>query len=266
VRLVDGGGALGAVAQDPVPHPLPAPPLEPEAPHDGPGVRGGLPVEGEGVGLVEPVPVPAGDDVVLVGGPPHHPGDESLPDPGHPLRPEGVGAFVPSVEAPRDIYVLGVGGPYGEVGTLLPVHGHEVGSQLFVQPEVASLVEEVQVLVGKKGHVVSHGSILPPPLSAWFPALRRRSISRRMRITWGISGNASNPCRAFLSQFGRSFQVPGTFWGSVSRYRSSRLTMTTPALLAAREERHAARTACAPGRSFPSHPVRRRTDASAFFP
>src|SRR4030067_785270 len=31
------------------------------------------------------------------------------------------------------------------------------------------------------------------------------------------------------------------------------------------EETHAARPPCAPGRSFPSHPVRRRNDASAFF-
>ena len=74
------------------------------------------------------------------------PGDEALPDArAVPAGRERVAGGVPAVEVADDGDGGRVGGPDGEVGALAAVDGEGVGAELVPEPEVAALLEEVDV-------------------------------------------------------------------------------------------------------------------------
>ena len=127
------------------------------------------------------------------------------------------------------------------------------------------LVEEVEVVVGEQAGVLRHvrgwrglrHDLLPrparrppvAPIAAARPSVahpgpprRRRSSSTAFRAstTSGLAANSSKARRALRRQFGRSTPVPGTFCGSTSPHRSSRLTSSRRAGLAARRSRNPA--------------------------
>ena len=156
VHLVDGHRGIESVAGTPRRHPLRVAPGVVQVPDDGSGLRRGLVVDAERVGLVRPVAVKAGVHVVLVDVALAEAGYEALPDPRLAPRPEKVAPLVPAVEIARHRQPLGVRRPDREVDTFGAVGGDHVRAQLVVEIEVTPLVEQEQVVLGEQANVVPH--------------------------------------------------------------------------------------------------------------
>ena len=196
--LVDRDRGVGAAALGPLGHPLGVAPLVGEVPDDGGGLRRHLGVEGEGIGLLDPVALVVGADEVLVVRALPDARDEALPDAGGAAGMEAVLAVVPAVEVADDRDLIRIRRPDAEIDALdaVLVVG-QVGSQLVVEAVVRSFVEEVGVFLGQQGRGVRqkllaafrrhgrHGMSLlgrRGPASVWVPR-RSRPPGSRPRIS-----------------------------------------------------------------------------------
>src|SRR5262249_21604512 len=138
VDLVDGDGGRQAVGSLAAGQPAVVVPGVVQRPDDGGGLGRHLPPEGRGGGLVHAGAVVAGDDVVLVVGPPADARDEAFPDARVGARLQRLLGRGPAVEVAHDVDLLGAGGPYGEVGAGDAVHDARVGPELVVKAGVAA--------------------------------------------------------------------------------------------------------------------------------
>ena len=77
-------------------------------------------------------------------------GNETFPDARVSFRSERVALLTPVIEAAGNKNSLRVRRPHGKIGTLLTIDPHEMGTELIVQPRVASLVEEIEILVAQQ--------------------------------------------------------------------------------------------------------------------
>ena len=165
VQFVNGNRTVQGVVVLPVLHPrLVAPPVV-EVPDHRAGSWRDLGRESEGICLVDTVILFPGDDMVFVVDSFAHPWNEALPYPGIPPRSQGMVRFVPSVKVSHQKYLLRVRREYSEIGAQGSLQRDRVRAQLFVQSQVAPLVEEVEVLfrqqadLADRGFVYAHGPL-----------------------------------------------------------------------------------------------------------
>ena len=119
-------------------------------------LRWSLGVEGERVGLLDAIVSVAGLDPVFVCRPLAEARDQALPDSGRVPWLEGMRRAVPAVEVADDRDSPRVGRPHGEVSTRDAVMVYKVRAEMVVQPQVAALVEQEQVVGREQGEVVAH--------------------------------------------------------------------------------------------------------------
>jgi hypothetical protein len=62
--------------------------------------------------------------------------------------------FVPAVKIPYNIYFLGIRGPHGKTSALFTFMFHGVSPELFIQPKMAPLIEEIEIIVCDWTHIV----------------------------------------------------------------------------------------------------------------
>src|SRR5215213_3110908 len=107
--------------------------------------------KGEGIGFQrKEVPVRA-SDLIFVQGALAHLRDEDLPHPNPWMLAHDVPSSVPEVEIPDHRDAPGVRGPHGEARTCDAFELYRVRPELFVEPEVVALAEEVKVLLAEDG-------------------------------------------------------------------------------------------------------------------
>jgi hypothetical protein len=61
-----------------------------------------------------------------------------------------MAGFVPAVEVADDEDPFRVRRPYGEIGAAFALLARQASAELVVKPEVASLVEKIQIIVGQQ--------------------------------------------------------------------------------------------------------------------
>src|SRR3990172_1023721 len=166
MHLVDRHRLVEAVPLPARGHPFLVVPLIIEVPDDGGELRRDLIENRERIGLIHAVAVEARADVVLVKGPFADGRDETFPNAGLSSRMETVTALVPFIEFADDAYKIGVRRPHRKIRTRVTVLLHQAGAELFVEPEVAALVEKINIVVGDvtTGVVRFHQQTLPPAL------------------------------------------------------------------------------------------------------
>jgi hypothetical protein len=147
VHLVDRDRGVRPVPPRPVGHPLSVRPGEVELRDD--GARAGRRLGGERVRirLVHAVALEAGHDVVLVRRA-RDAGNESLPDARLPARLERFRSHVPAVPIPHDRDRPRVGSEDDKEDAGRPLERGRMRAELLVDPQVRSLVEEMQIIVG----------------------------------------------------------------------------------------------------------------------
>ncbi len=119
-----------------------------EVPDDRGRVGRQLPEKGEGVPLVDHVPIVIRDDVVFVDGPFPDLRDEAFPDSrAIPACGQRVSLGIPLVEVPDDGDLGGVGGPDGEIRPLDTTVLDHVGAQLLIEAKVIAFLEQVDVVI-----------------------------------------------------------------------------------------------------------------------
>ncbi len=183
VYLVHGEGRVQPVRRAPPAHPVVVVPLVVEAPQARRGLGRRFPEEGEGIALVHPITVETGKDAVLVIHPRRDARDEAFPDAGAvAARRQPVALGVPVVEVADHRHAFGVGRPHGEVRPLPAPALAQVGAQLLVQPAVAALPEQVDVVRGYRARVMNDFADefhdRPSPLR-WFSGTKPRRLRPR---------------------------------------------------------------------------------------
>src|SRR5438445_11461521 len=76
--------------------------------------------------------------------------NQTLPVARVAFRSERVALLTPVIETAGNKNPLRLRSPHGKIGTLLTIDPHEMGTELIVQPRVASLVEEIEILVAQQ--------------------------------------------------------------------------------------------------------------------
>src|SRR5579864_6665412 len=76
--------------------------------------------------------------------------DEAFPDTGRAARIEAVCLRIPFVEAADHRDRASIGSPYAEDGSGLTFVSDKVGAHLVVNAVMTALIEEVEVVLGKK--------------------------------------------------------------------------------------------------------------------
>jgi hypothetical protein len=142
----------------PVFHPWIIPPFVPEVPHPGRGLGRALPAEGEGIAFVYLIAIVVRVDMIFVVHPMGDARDEPLPH-ARAIPPDfqGMSILVPAIEVPDHRNTLRIGSPHGKGSPLHPVDAEEMGTELVVEMEMTALLEQIDVVVGKGRHVISHG-------------------------------------------------------------------------------------------------------------
>jgi hypothetical protein len=112
--------------------------------------RRDLIVKRERIRFVGPVSAMARSDMILVGNSLLHLGDEPLPDPGSVPGTKEMYLLVPTVEISDHRDPFGIRGPNGKIRSLHTILLHKMGSQLLVEAEMASLVEQEKIVGGDK--------------------------------------------------------------------------------------------------------------------
>ena len=127
------------------------------------------------------------DDVVLVAVAGADAGHEGLPDARGAARTQRMALAIPAVEVADHRDARRVRRPDREVGPLDAFHGSRMRSELLVQAQVASLVEEVEILVAEQRHLARQP--------------RRPPSRSRRRAGRGFRGSESStqPGRLFSS-------------------------------------------------------------------
>ncbi len=150
VHLVGRARGGERLARAPFAHPLAVAPRVVEVPDDGAGAGRGLVAVGEGVGLVDLVPVEAGDHVVLVHGPRAQPRHEALEEARLASQAQGMAVGLPLIELAHDRDARRRGRPDREGRPVLAAPRPGVRAEFQVGSVVGPLVEEVDVLVGEQ--------------------------------------------------------------------------------------------------------------------
>ena len=239
VHLIDRHGRLQAVALVALLQPERVVPFVLEVPHDGRGARRYFPVKCERVRLVDAVGHVARGDVILVVRALPDIFDVALPHTRVADRLQRMRTLVPAVKIANQGNALRVGRPDGEVRAAAAFAFRNVRAQLVVEAQVRALVEQVDVLRPQQQRLVAR----PLPHGyrsscARVPGLHQTAFVFLRRSFSTISSSARSAPLARSSsivyfrrrrQLGRSWFVPGTFCGSVSSHRSSRLSSTMSA-------------------------------------
>ena len=161
--------------------PTPILPVVRQIPDDGGVPWGGLAAERERVGLGHLVVVDDRLQAVLVERARLHPLDEAGPDAGVGHTLHLVSIRLPVVEVAHHRYAAGGGGPDGEGDTRHALDRAEVGAQLVVEPEMAPLGEQLQVLL--RDPATGRGRPVFP--------LRRDAQRARIFLTLDHAGDSS---------------------------------------------------------------------------
>ena len=191
MHLVDRNRRVERVRGAPGRHPLAVLPAVLERPSARGCLRRHLGVEGERVGLVDLVAVPARDDVKLVAVPARDVGHEAFPDSGAvAARRERMRAPVPAVEFADHGDLPCIRRPHAEIGAAFA----QLTPELLVEPPVRAFLEEIDVVV--REHLASAigmrvelwrrgaGAHVAPPCDSQVCCKRRaRRQARRSIVT-----------------------------------------------------------------------------------
>src|SRR5207249_1992799 len=101
------------------------------------------------VGLVHPVALIPGNDVIFVMSAIPDARDERFPNTRLAANAQRMVVLVPAVEIAHHVHLPGAGRPDGKRGSLHAVFGERMSAQLAVQPDMATFVEQVKILIGK---------------------------------------------------------------------------------------------------------------------
>ncbi len=106
------------------------------------------------IGLIDAVPVMMRLDMKLVERALVCPGNESFPDARIPSRAQGMRLRMPLVEASNHRHRTRIRRPHGETRSRFATRRHEVRAHLFVNPVVATLIKQIEVVVGQQGNIL----------------------------------------------------------------------------------------------------------------
>ena len=112
--------------------------------------------EGEGISLVHSVTIVSGDNMVLIDRALPHAWHKAFPNPGLPSRAQRLAVAAPTVEIAHDENPLSVGCPHSKISPRHTVCRQRMGPKLLVKPVMASLVEEVDVIVRQESYLSRH--------------------------------------------------------------------------------------------------------------
>ena len=156
VQFVNGHRGAQRVGGPSLLHPVGVVPGVFQVPDHGGSSRRLLGRQGDRVGFFTAVPMLGGDNVELVERSFPHARDKTFPDSGAAARLQLVGLRIPPVEAANHRHLASIGRPDAEHGALHSLGLHQVRAHFFVNPVVAALVEQVEILRGQQGDVVSN--------------------------------------------------------------------------------------------------------------
>ncbi len=156
VQLVDRGRVGERRRRGALRHPLRVVPLMVRCPHYRSGPRRRLGVDGKGVGLVHLIAVVPRRNVILVGTAHADARKESLPDPRRTMSAERMTAGIPGVEVADHADARRRRGPDGKPRSRPAADPGRVRAELFPQPAVRALVEEMQVLFTQRRRLVPY--------------------------------------------------------------------------------------------------------------